>query len=176
MKRLVLLLPVVLLLVGASVPHADTIHVPGDQPTMQTGINASMDGDTVLVADGVYTGDGNRDIGFYGKAIVVKSEYGPESCIINCSGSESDPHRGFYFNWQGGNGILDGFTVTNGWTANGGAIYCYHSSLIIRNNIIINNTAERGGGIHLSWSSPLITGNLIINNTATVLARIMHKK
>ena len=33
---------------------ATTINIPADYPTIQEGINASVDGDTVLVADGVY--------------------------------------------------------------------------------------------------------------------------
>ncbi len=58
--------------------HAATIRVPADQPTIQAGIDAAILGDTVLVADGTYTGDGNRDIDFGGKGIVLKSENGPD--------------------------------------------------------------------------------------------------
>ncbi|NQS98535.1 MAG: hypothetical protein HQ591_08780 [candidate division Zixibacteria bacterium] len=49
---------------------AVTIHIPGDYPTIQAGINAAVDGDTVLVADGTYTGIGNKNLDFTGKAIV----------------------------------------------------------------------------------------------------------
>jgi hypothetical protein len=65
--------------------------------TIQKGIDEAVNGDTVTVADGVYTGTGNRDIDFNGKAITVQSENGPENCIIDCNGTESEPHRGFYF-------------------------------------------------------------------------------
>ncbi len=43
---------------------------------IQEGINAAVAGDTVEVADGVYTGNGNRDLDFHGKAITVRSASG----------------------------------------------------------------------------------------------------
>src|ERR1700692_4766100 len=46
-----------------------TIHVPIDQPTIQTAIDAASNGDTVLVADGTY----KENADFKGKAITVTS-------------------------------------------------------------------------------------------------------
>ena len=74
--------------------NATTIHVPADQPTIQAGIDAAADGDTVLVADGTYTGDGNRDIDFGGKSIVLKSENGPVLTVIDCEGNPGKARRG----------------------------------------------------------------------------------
>ena len=41
--------------------------------TIQSGVNAATDGDTVLVGAGTYSGVGNRDISLFGKAITQPS-------------------------------------------------------------------------------------------------------
>jgi hypothetical protein len=58
--------------------------------TIQEGIDDASNGDIVLVADGIYTGGGNRDIDFYGKAITVRSFNGPDVCIIDCQGTAEE--------------------------------------------------------------------------------------
>lgn len=68
MKFKITILAVILL---AANNQADTINVPADQPTIQTGINAAADGDTVLVTDGTYI----ENINYLGKAITVASHY-----------------------------------------------------------------------------------------------------
>jgi hypothetical protein len=69
-----------------SIMSATTIHVPADYERMQAAIYSAEDGDTVLVADGTYTGNGNRDIDFLGRSIVVMSENGPDATVIDCRG------------------------------------------------------------------------------------------
>ncbi len=46
-----------------------------EQPfaSIQRGIQAATPGDVVLIADGVYRGEGNREIDFLGKDITVRS-------------------------------------------------------------------------------------------------------
>lgn len=93
MKR-VMKIKVMLLLLFATCCLAGINRVPSDYPTIQAALDASTDGDTVLVAPGIYTGEGNRDIDFKGKAITVKSEKDPQTCIIDCQGTEDEQHRG----------------------------------------------------------------------------------
>ena len=141
----------------------ETFIVPDDFSTIQDAINASVDGDTVLVRNGTYTGIGNRDIDYFGKAIVLKSMHGPEVTIIDCEGSESDPHRGFYFhNSERSDSIVNGFTIRNGWASNGGGIKTYRSSPTITNCIFSENS---GTGIDLYHSLPILINCLFTNNS-----------
>ncbi len=157
------------------VTRASVIHVPADQPDIQSGINIASDGDTVLIADGTYTGDGNRDIDFLGKAIIVKSGNGPDLCIIDIQGSELEAHRGFYFHsGEDSESVLDGLTIQGGYApetgdfSNGGGILCQNSSPLIIGCTIKNNTVPGGygGGVFLDQSSADWFECTIINNSA----------
>jgi len=79
--------------IGVCSGSAETIHVPDEQPTIQAGIIAASYSDTVMVADGNYSGQGNFNLDFMGREIVLTSENGPDNCIINCQ-SEG---QGLYF-------------------------------------------------------------------------------
>ncbi|UCC22719.1 MAG: hypothetical protein JSW23_01220 [Planctomycetota bacterium] len=96
--------------------YVKKLYVPGQYATIQAAIDAAENHDIVLVADGTYTGDGNRDIDLKGKVITVRSENGPENCVIDCSGTEAERHRGFRFgNNEDVNSVVDGFTIINGY-------------------------------------------------------------
>jgi len=146
-------------------PEPSTIHVPADQPTIQAGIDAAWDGDTVLVADGTYTGEGNKNLDFGGKAITVKSGNGPDSCILDGEGSG----RGVYFHSnEGPDSVLEGFTITN-FVWRGILIFacdpgdnCRCNPTIINCKIIGNTTTasdpvyprSHGAGILISTQGP----------------------
>jgi len=148
---------------------ASTIRVPLDQPNIQSGIYAAGDGDIVLVSDGTYMGNGNRDLDFLGKRIIVRSENGADFCIIDCQGSSSSIHRGFYFHrGEGPYSVLRGFTIKNGYHYHyGGGIFCHNSSPTIEFNTISNNQGKAGGGIYCLNSTAIIDHNNIVQNNGS---------
>jgi hypothetical protein len=134
--------------------------------TIQAGINAAVNDWGVLVADVTYTGTGNKDLDFKGKAIYLKSVGGAENCIIDCENSG----RGFYFHSsETAEAIVEGFTIRNGSSNPGGGILCVnYSSPRITNCTIANNSVSNdGGGIDCEISSnAAITNCIIVNNRA----------
>lgn len=141
----------------------DTYHA-----TIQRAIDGSCDRDVISVPDGIYTGAGNRDMNFRGKAITVRSENGPDNCIIDCHGTEQTMYRGFSFNNnEDANSILMGFTITNGYEIQGGGIWCIYSDPTIVNCRFSSNIAsDAGGGLYCFESSPRVSNCTFIANTA----------
>jgi predicted secreted protein len=157
-----------------------TIYIDDDSSsdfsTIQAAIDYANDSDTVLVAPGIYPGDGNRDINFKGKAITIRSTdpNDPaiiESTIIDCQGQG----RGFTFeSEEQTDSILEGLTITNGKAMEGGGIFIKNSSPTIRNCTIKNNNnyistsapPAFGGGIYILDGSPIIVNCIISNNSA----------
>ena len=165
MKALTAVLAV---LAGIASSQARIITVDDDGPADFNNIQAAIDdanhGDTVEIRPGTYTGAGNRDIDFKGKAITVRStnpnDWGVVAAtVIDCQGSEADPHRGFKFNsGEDANSVLAGLSITSGYGPRdviagndrafvGGGIYCAASSPTISECIISHNRAPNGGGI-----------------------------
>lgn len=164
MRYIVIIFSVLLVLFSFYHAQATIIHVPAEQSTIQAGINASVNGDTVLVAPGTYY----EHIDFNGKAILLKSEDGAEATVINKI-IDGMPIVKFISS-ESNTSILDGFTVQNANNADqdGGGILCQSSSPIIRNNIIKSNLAHTGGAIFCQPnSSPLISHNILMNNNVS---------
>jgi len=166
----------VLFLILVQPMHAQVIHVDangtGDYPTIQAAIDNASDSDTIILQPGTYTGEGNRDIDFLGKAITVRSTDPNDpnivaTTIIDCSGTEPNWHRGFHFRGKdiGPDSIVEGITITGG-RLDGGGIYCGdYTSPTIRCCRIIGNSGMRGGGIYIDYASePIIARCLISQN------------
>ncbi|MCP4583758.1 MAG: hypothetical protein GY839_19275 [candidate division Zixibacteria bacterium] len=158
-KVIFALVTVIILTISAS---ATVINVPTAFSTIQGAIDAAVDRDTVLVAPGVY----QEHIDFDGKEIVLMSESGAETTIIEKS-YRNIPIVNFINN-ENQNSVLKGFTIRN---SNRSGIICIDSDPLIRDCIIennINNSHDyniRGGGIVIrNDARPKIIGNIIRNN------------
>ena len=158
---------------------AATLTVPAQYATIQAAINAAVNGDTVLISNGTYTGPGNVDIDLSGKNLTVTSQNGAATTIIDCGGSASANHRGFYLHSGETSAVISGLTIENGYEGpngsgggNGGGILASSDGIAIQNCILENNTAISGGGLYAGYaynvsSAPFsMTNCAIIGNTA----------
>ncbi|MEN9675190.1 MAG: hypothetical protein RIS76_1086 [Verrucomicrobiota bacterium] len=175
---------------------AADIHVPVGAPTIQAGINAAKRGDVVIVADGTYTGPGNRDLDFQRKAITVRSASGdPTLCIIDCERAG----RGFHFHsGETVRSVVQGFTIRHGISpfshssdphgggifieassptvthcrfienANGGVVSLFNSYPTVSHCSFIKNfTDAYGGGMESNFGShPVVDNCVFVNNSA----------
>ncbi|MFC1475315.1 hypothetical protein ACFLQG_01580 [Candidatus Zixiibacteriota bacterium] len=177
---------IISLLLLTSMSYSNIIIVPTEQPTIQAGIDAATEHDTVLVADGTYTGDGNGDVDFNGKNLVLMSENGPEFTIISPPGGVKVQ------NGEDETTVIEGFTIKYGsvsalkvsnnsspkvinciFTYNHRAVYCSDSSPDFINCIFSFNSiyeppdspnAARGGAMYIVNSSPTLTGCFFYGN------------
>ena len=154
-----------IMMVGTINLFCQVIYVPGDQPTIQAGIDAAANGDTVLVAQGTWF----ENINFNGKAITVASHYliDPDSVYIDSTiidGSQPEnpdfASAVTFLTGEDTSSILCGFTITGGTgmylstidARIGGGVICFYAGAKIINNKIINNEVTYsniacGGGI-----------------------------
>jgi len=148
-------------------------HVPGEYSTIQEGINDCSGGDTLLVDPGTYY----ENITFNGQYLVLASTFlttgNPDfinSTVID--GSNQGPVVRFE-NGEDSRAIITGFTITHGYSDNGGGIYCQNSSPVIFKNLIIQNETYsgfwpygQGAGIFCENSDAVIINNQILDNFA----------
>ncbi|MCK4548171.1 MAG: C10 family peptidase [Candidatus Eisenbacteria sp.] len=139
----------------------------GDYPTIQAAINAIPSYDVVELSNGTFTGPGNRDIDFAGKAVTVRSQSGSaDSSVIDCQGLG----RAFHFHsGEGSAAQVQNVTLANGHMTDGGAIRCESSCPTISGCVIRGNTADQlGGGLLCTdGSSPAIENCTFPGNSAT---------
>jgi len=188
MKRISLLLTMIL---AGYFVSATIISVPNDYSSIQEAIDASTNGDTVLVDPGTYF----ENINFKGKNLTVASQFilNNEPGIIQSTiidGSQpvnSDTASCILFiSGEDSTAVIAGFTITGGqgtrWEdehggydyTEGGGILIQFSSPTIRNNIIQYNYATYddpitivsagGGAIRAGDSNPHILNNMILYN------------
>jgi hypothetical protein len=132
---------ITLIMAITATSSATVINIPADYPTIQQGIDASSDGDTVLVQLGTYV----ENINFNGHNIVLGSLFlttGDSGYISKTVIDGNSAERVITFtSGEDNRAMLIGFTITNGKDRLAAGVYCLSSSPVIAHNIITNNHA-----------------------------------
>ncbi len=134
----------------------------GNYTTIKAAVNSVPSGAYIRVLPGTYTEYG-IDFGY--KELNLQSVGGAGLAIVDGTSTPSPTGSIFLLqHFQTGASIINGFTLKNGRSDRGGAIYCLGTSPTIINNTIDGNSAAYGGGIYVENGAPLIAGNTISNN------------
>lgn len=151
------LLALLVILAAPPVRAADLAVAPGD--SIQAAIDAAVDGDTIMVAEGTYAGD----LDFDGKAIAVVGR-GPASVVV---GTGTGPVVRFD-SGETAASVLDSFTITGGAAVVGGGILVENASpTILRNVVTANRASGQGSGIAVRGSGGVVPSPQILNNLLT---------
>ena len=171
-----------LVLLAVSISSFGAIRsVPDQYSSIQLAIDHSEDGDTVLVAPGLY----EECIDFKGKNVTVTSVDPNDPQVVSDTVIQGDGSGSVvtFATGEDHRAVLSGFTITGGYGSPhpsaegaiaGAGIYCYRSSPVLRLNVIADNHAPNagdgaygyGGGISCIEANPIVVGNTIRNNSA----------
>jgi predicted outer membrane repeat protein len=151
---------------GIGAASAATLTVPAQYPTIQAGITAAQPGDTVLIAGGTYSGKGNYNLDFGGKAITVASQNGAAKTILDVQylGQGVLFHSG-----ETAAAKLQGLTIKSGFSGDGaGGVAITGSSPTVSGCVFVHNYSnDAGGGLSATkTANPTVTGCAFTSNYA----------
>jgi len=156
-----------IMIISPIIAFATVINIPADYPTIQQGINASAEGDTVLVQPGTYF----ENINFNGHNIVLGSLFlttGDESYISSTIiNGDSSGAVITLSDFENSSSFITGLKIMNGGGVRGGGIICEDANPNITHNYITENFGESGGGIYCNYAYPFISDNVIMGNISS---------
>ena len=141
---------------------AAIILIPADYPTIQEGINAANEGDTVLVSPGTYAEN------IIWPVVNGIKLIGEDRNTTIIDGNQSGSVIYFHDSTIDTSTLVSNFTIKNGSSSKGGGIYCFESEPSLINLLVSeNSTSEYGGGIYCRFSDPVLVNVVISENSSS---------
>lgn len=178
MKRF-LLLSICIGLMGISPALADIIEIPADYPTVQQGLNAAAEHDTILVAEGTYQEnlifpswptinlvlashfilDG--DTSHISQTILDGSNPANQdsASVIYMDGSQDSTTMIVGLTITGGKGTFYNTSIVPPYDLWGGGCFIISASPIISHNRFVADSAEAGAGLTLTHGADAVVRN-----------------
>ncbi len=165
--------------------NSTTWHIKQDGTgnfiTIQEGIDASTNTDTILVYPGTYY----ENIDYLEKSLTVASLYiiTPEDSLINQTIIDGNQQFRCVTIDECENAVLIGFTIQNGYALQEGVSESYQGGGVFINDTqncliafckINNNKSYTGGGIYIEHGNIELKGNTISNNRSIELGGGLH--
>lgn len=146
----------------------------GEYSCIQHALCAAYPGDIIDLADGLYVGEGNRDLEYEGKAITVRSASNdPSLCIIDCSDSLVGHYGAMFIHAEPAGTTLEGLTLQGSTYS---AITCKaNSAPTIRNVTIRNNASYRGSGVYANAADVALLNCTIHSNAVADAGTILFR-
>ncbi len=130
----------------------------GDVATIGEALTLACAGDTILLADGVYTGNDNCDLGIENEVVLRSASGDPDLCIID----GEDMHGGTYLRQAIVEGVTFARMATTAIRVSG------HYNPTIRNCVFRDNHGNHGGGLGSTSGADLVVENcLFLANEAS---------
>ncbi len=135
----------------------------GDYPTIQAAVDAAADGDEIILANGVYSGEGNRGM-FVDKSITIRSNGDPNKCVIDGNNTDipSDSHA---FIIENSTLTLKGISIKRLYCMT--AIQCWSQGSVRMHSCILSENYSYDPLVGLSSNDNSTFVNCIFSNNSS---------
>jgi predicted outer membrane repeat protein len=163
----------VVLAVGGSLSSsskAGQLTVPtADYPTLQAAIDASADGDEIVVTPGTYSGSGNVNLILAGKAVTLRSADPNDPNVVEATVIDGGLQNQclLFVSQEGPDTVVAGLTICRGVGTAGGGAFCVGSSPTFLHCVIRDCSALYGAGIYSESTQVRVISCTFSGNVAT---------